>query len=791
MLKNYFVVAFRNFLRHKIYASINILGLAVGLACCLLIFTFVRYELSFDRYHEDADRIFRIAQKIQKESAKYETARVATPLIPAIRDSFPEVESAARFQLSTWDNLVEREETADFEEWVMIAENDLFSVFSIPFIRGSSENALLRPQTAVITEHIAKKYFSSEDPVGKTLKVWDSFFEITGVVADCPGNTHLRYEIIVSLSSFAWNLENWGWTGFYAYVKLGSGANSEIFEQKIRDIAHVHAGSKLKEWGQRFSFTLQPLPSIHLHSHLNAEIVPSGQARYLYIFTVIGVVIILLSCINFTNLSTARSAARAREVGMRKVFGADRGQVARQYLWESLAASSVSFFLALSLAALALPAYNRISGLKLGFEHLFKSPVLLTALGLSFMAGLLGGFYPALLLSRFAPVKVLKGSPGLAPRGSGLRKILVVAQFSMTISLLIGTLVVYKQVEFMKNRPLGFDPQQKLIVPSQLLERFESIKAEFLRNPNITGATACWNVPGRLANTVEARLVGEPEERTQSMNYYYVDDDFIGEYGIELVAGRSFERNRASDIDNTFVLNETASRAFGFGSPEEAIGKKMYEGGSGLIGTIIGVTRDFHYRGLQTVVEPLVMQFRPSYFTTLSLTVKMENLGETLSFVEKTWERLQLGRLFTFFFLDADFNRHYRTEENLGRLCLMFTLLAIFISCLGLGGLSSFTTEQRTKEIGIRKVLGASVVQIISHLLGGFTKWIIFSNLLAWPVSYVIMHKWLRSFAYRTNLGIGLFALSGILALALAAAVVSYQCVRAGVANPADSLRYE
>jgi putative ABC transport system permease protein len=791
MLKNYFVIAFRSFLRHKIYASTNILGLSVGLACCLLILTFVRHELSFDRYHKDANRVFRIAQKIQKESVEFETARVATPLIPAIKDSYPEVESAVRFQLSTRDNLVERGETAYYEEWVMIAENNLFSVFSIPFIRGNPEKALLRPRTAVITEHIAKKYFSGEDPVGKTLRIWETPFEITGVVADCPENTHLRYEIIVSLSSFAWNLDNWGWTGFYAYVKLKPGTKAEIFEEKIRDIAHVHAGSTLKEWGQRFSFSLQPLPSLHLHSHLNTEIVPPGQAKYLYIFTVIGAMILLLSCINFTNLSTARSAGRAREVGIRKVFGAYRAQVARQYLWENLAASSVSFFVALSLAALALPAYNRISGLRFGFEQLFKPQVLLAALGLSLMAGLLGGFYPAILLSRYTPVKVLKGSPRLTPRGTALRRILVFVQFSVTITLVIATLVVYKQVDFMKNQPLGFDPEQKLIIPGNILERFEGVKAEFLRNPNITGATACWNVPGRLANLVEASLVGEPEERTQSMDYYYVDDDFIEEYGIEVVAGRSFERNRASDRDNAFILNETASRAFGFGSPEEAIGKKMYEGGSGLIGTIIGVTKDFHYKGLQTVVEPLVLQFRSSYFTTLSLTVKTENLDETLSFVEKTWERLQLGRLFTFFFLDADFNRHYRLEEHLGRLYLRLTLLAIFISCLGLGGLSSYTTEQRTKEIGIRKVLGASVPNIISHLLGGFTKWVLLSNLLAWPVSYIVMHKWLQSFAYRTHLGIGEFALSGILALALAAAVVSYQCVRAAVANPADSIRYE
>ena len=723
MFSNYVKMAFRNIKRHKIYSFINIMGLAIGMACCILVFMYVHHELSFDRYHNDGERIFRIAQKIQKEAAELETARVATPLIPAVRESFPEVEFAARFQLATWDSLVERGETKYYEDWVMIADNDIFDVFTIPFIRGNPKKALERPRTAVLTEKIAQKYFSHDDPVGETLILWGNPVEVTGVVANYPKNTHLKYDIIISLNGFEriWNLDNWGWTGFYAYIKLQPNVDPKNFEKKIRHIADTYAKEKLEEWGEDLSFFLQPIDSIHLHSKLVSEIGSPGNPRDINIFSVIGIFILLISCINFTNFSTARSTKRAKEVGVRKVVGAHRTQLASQFLLESMLASFVSLVVSLIVVVVSLPYFNMLTGQNFERNDLFKPMILLSLLGFSLCVGLMAGSYPAFFLSRFLTVNVLKGSKGHDSKGNLLRKVLVVTQFSITIILIIGTLSVYKQIGFMKNKYLGFDKHQKLIVPAAIKDRYESVKNEFLNYPSITGATACWNVPGRLANLIEARLVGGIEEKTQSMNFYYMDSGFFPEYKIEMMAGRPFQKELRTDIDNAFILNETASLAFGFSSPEEAIGLRMYEGGSGGIGTIIGVTEDFHYKGLQTKVEPLVLQYRPDFFSYLSLTVGTDELSKIISFVEKKWNELQLGGLFTYFFLDEDFDRHYQSEESLGRLYATLTFLAVFISCLGLAGLSSFSAEQRTKEIGIMKILGASVPNVMLLLVSEFT----------------------------------------------------------------------
>lgn len=793
ILSNYLKIACRHMFRHKAFSLINIIGFSVGIACCLLVLMYVSHELNYDRYHREEDRVFRIGQRIQKEAAELETARVATPLIPAIKESFPEVDHAVRFQVATWDNLVERSEKKFYEEWVLIAENELFNVLTIPFIRGNPEKALVRPGTVVITERIAKKYFGNENPLNKTLILWGNPVEVTGVIQNCPDNTHLRYDIIISLNGFekVWNLDNWGWTGFYAYVKLKPHVDPALFEQKIRHVADRYIGAELKEWGESFTFFLQSITSIHLNSSLNMEIASPGNPRDIYIFSIIGFLILLVSCINFTNLTTARSTNRIKEVGIRKVVGAHRVQLAQQFLWESLLVSVISMVISFIVVVAVLPHFNQLTGQDFSFRSLLKPSILLFLLGLSLFAGVVAGSYPAFLLSRFLPVRILKGAAGSTAGGNAIRRFLVVAQFSITIVLLIGTLVVYRQIRFMKNMDLGFDKEQKLIVPGDIKERYESVKAEFMKNPSITGAAACWNVPGRLTNLIEARLIGEEEEKAQSMNFYYVDHDFIPEYDIEIVAGRSFQKEIRSDIYESFILNETAVRAFGFSSPEEVLGKKMYEGGSSGIGTIIGVTKDFFYKGLQTKVEPLVMQVRPDFFSMISLEVRTDSLKETLRFVEKKWNELQLGRLFSYFFLDEDFNRHYRSEENLGRLYATLTLLALFISCLGLAGLSALSAQQRTKEIGVRKVLGASALSIFFLLLSEITKWVFIANIVAWPGAYFFMHKWLQSFAYRTKIGLWVFVFSAALAFLISVTTVSYQSLRAALANPSDSLRYE
>jgi putative ABC transport system permease protein len=533
------------------------------------------------------------------------------------------------------------------------------------------------------------------------------------------------------------------------------------------------------------------LASIHLDSQLVSEIGSPGSLRDVTLFAVLGMLILIISCINFTNLTTARSTNRAKEIGVRKAVGAFRIQLARQFLFESVLASWISLILSFIIVLLALPYFNMLKGQSLERRMLFNPVILLGLVGFSICVGLMAGSYPAFILSRFRAVSALKGPRGLNGKGNLSRKALVVAQFSITIILAIGALSIYKQIGFMKNTDLGFDKYQKMIVPAEMGDAYESVKREFLSYPSITDATACWNAPGRLVNLIEARLVGENDEKTQSMNFYYVDSDFIPQYKIGLVAGRPFQREIQTDVSNTFILNETAAKAFGFSSPEEALGKKMYEGGSGGVGTIIGVVKDFHYKGLQTIVEPLVLQWKPDLFSYLSLTLETGNLSRTISFVEKKWNDLKLGRLFAYFFLDEDFNRHYRSEESVGRLYAALTFLAVFLSCMGLAGLSSYAAERRTKEIGIRKVLGASSPSILFHLVSEFAKWVILANLVAWPVGYFAMRSWLRNFAYRTSLTVPMFVGAALAAFLIAAATISVQTYRAAAADPARSMRYE
>ncbi len=794
LIWNYIKTALRKIRRHKAYSFSNIIGLAIGMACCILIFFYVSNELSYDRYHNDSDRIYRVAQKITRGSVERDFARVAAPLIPAIRENFPEVEHAVRFQTFAWmQNLIKHNDKKFYEDRVMIAENDIFNVLSIPFIEGNPETALTRPKTVVISEHMAQKYFDVEDPLGKTLEMYGDNFEVTGIVANPPENTHIPYGFIVSILGWekVWNFDNWGWTGFYAYVKLKSHVNPRAFEDKIRHIADKYISEELEESGVTVSFYLQPIQSIHLHSNLTTEIEAPGNPVYIYIFSVIGFLILFVSCVNFINLSTARSATRAKEVGIRKVVGAHRSQLAFQFLGETILMCGAALCIALVFVTQILPFFNNLSGKHFELEVLLKPVNIAVYLGLAAIVGIASGTYPAFLLSLFKPVRTLKGSFDPETKNVSLRKILVVSQFSITIFLIIATFIVFRQVSFMKNQYLGFEKEQKLIIPATFHNNQESIKAEFLRHPSIKGAAAIWSAPGRQTNLLEARLTGEVKENAQSMDFLYVDQDFIPEYKIKMAAGRNFQKEITTDTYDSFIINETASQAFGFKSAEEALGKQIYEGGSGNVAPIIGVTTDFHFKGLQTRVEPLVMQLRPDMFRYLSLTLNTDNFKDTLSFIEKRWDELQLGDVFSYFFLDEDFNRQYSSEEKIGQMFGAFTLIAIFISCLGLAGLVSFSAEQRTKEIGIRKVLGASVPNILVLLSKEFMILVLLSNLIAWPIAYFSMQKWLQNFAYQTHLGLGIFFSSGMLALGISLITVSYQSIKTATANPADSLQYE
>ncbi len=792
MFQNYIKTTFRNIKRHKGYSFITITGLAIGIACCILIFMFVSHELCYDNYHKDVDRIYRIATIVKSGSVEKPFARGLTPLVPTLRENFPEVEAAARFHYWSTSNVkVEHNDQVFVENSLMVTEPDLFRVFTMPFLHGDPATALNRPGAIVITKEIMDKIFGDENPLGKTLKVNGSAYEITGVVENVPENTHLRYDIMLSLKTVAsrMNLDNWGWTGFYSYVKLRPNVNPHQFEEKIRKIAHNYIGNRLDELGIEFILFLQPLKDIHLHSNLHREIKPPGDAIYVYIFSIVGILILIVACINFMNLTTARSGTRAKEIGVRKVMGAQRFQLVLQFIGEFIFMTLIALFIALLIIELVLPYFNELAGKHFTTSSIFQPIILVALIGTSLFVGLIAGIYPALFLSGSKPVLVVQRFSTTGSGGGAVRKMLVIWQFAISSALIIGTLLIYRQINFMKSEPLGFDKNQKLILPVYLGDNFETIKKEFLNHPSITGATASTNVPGRINNSLVTKLLGDENKQGWTILYNFVDDDFISEYGLEVIAGRAFQREMATDASMAFVLNEAAVSTFGFSSPEEALGQRLTRGGEN--GSIVGVVKNFHIKGFQSEIQPHIMQLRRKGFSMLTLTVNTENLAETLEFIERKWQELQLGNTFSYFFLDEDFNRQYNSEERMGKLFSVFTVLGIIIAVLGLFGLASFMAEQRTKEIGIRKVLGATIANVVALLSKDFVKLVLLSNVIAWPVAWWAMNKWLQNFAYRIEISWWVFVLAGGLALVIALLTVSTQAVRAALANPVEALRYE
>ncbi len=796
MIKNYLKIALRNFQKHKGYSFLNIAGFSIGIACCLLILIYVRHELSYDKHHQDVERIYRIAQDIRTKTANRIFACVSPMVAPTLKADYPQVEYAARI-IPARSRLVRREATFFYEDRFMYADQELLDLLTFQFIQGNPQEALTRPNTLLISQRMAHKYFGNVEPLGKTLEINQENYEITGVVADSPENTHIKYDLIASLGTLKdWNeMSNWYSTMFFTYLKLKPNVDVEEFFSQVSRLADKYVGEQLDNWGTVFHYFLQPLSSIHLHSHISYDLEPPGNPVYIMIFSFVGLFILLIACLNFMNLSTARAANRAKEVGLRKVVGAQKLQLISQFLGESLLIAFLSLGLAMVIARFAVPFLNRLTGITLIFDVLLNPFVLLSLIGGTFLVGLSAGLYPAFVLSAFRPAVTLKGTLSTGSRGLSLRTILVVVQFSISVVLIIGTLTMYKQFNFMKNQYLGFEKEQKLILPLRggidIQKSFEAVKDMFSKHPSIAGVTVSSTVPGRGVSNFSIKLVGEDDSKNQSMYHMYFDDDFIPIYGIEMLAGRVFQKDMKTDFMGAFLINEAAVKAFGWNNPEEALGKHLLTGYGGRTNPVIGVTRDFHYRGLQSQVEPLVMEFLPWNFRYVTLSIDISNLKDTLAYVESQWKTVFPGYPFERFFLDTDFDRQYRADEKVGSLFGIFTLLGLVIACLGLLGLASFTAESRTKEIGIRKVLGASVGGIVLMLSRQFTKWVLLANCVAWPVAYYFMFKWLKNFAYRTSIGIWPFVLSGAFALMIAFLTVSYQSIRAAVANPVKSLRYE
>ncbi|UCB53385.1 MAG: ABC transporter permease [Candidatus Zixiibacteriota bacterium] len=802
MFWSYVKVSLRNMIRQKGYSLINVVGLAVGMACCMLIMLWVANELSFDNFHENADRIYRLSHHLTIGGSERRGASGSAPMAPAILQQYPEVVNAARF---TGENrmLVQYQEKAFYEEGIRYADNSIFEVFTFPMIKGDVESALKAPYSVVITQEIARKYFADEDPVGKTLRIDDQRdFTVTGVVRDVPQNSHFSFDLLCSFQTLyaqeREGLDVWGWFGYYTYLLLDQKSDWKELEEKFPALIETHMGATLQRVGASVELFLQPVSSIHLHSKLQGELTAGGDIGYIYLFSGIAAFILMIACINFVNLSTARSATRAKEVGVRKTLGAGRGKLMRQFLGETVIYGLLSVLVTLILLELGLPLFNSIAGSQLDVNYVKTWWVVPGLVCLALAVGVAAGSYPAFFLSSFRPVNVLKGDFMAGAVNLRFRNLLVVTQFVISIALIIGTITIYQQIAFMKDKELGFDKEQVLVTPDVgdvTQQSIRSIKEELSGLAGVVHVAASNTVPGRGAMMTNFVPEGFSEDESQLMRIVTFDHDFVATLGLELVAGRNFSSDLATDVEESAIINEMAAREFGWEDPVGKIIRRRVLGEAGepqLTPTkVIGVVKDFHLNSLHAEIEPLYMAYATDDLNTISVRVMPDNLRETVRLLENKWKQIAPGHLFDYYFLDQSFDGMYGAEERLGHMALSFSLLAIFLGCMGLFGLSACTAEQRTKEIGIRKVLGASVPNILKLLSKKMVLLMMIAAAIAAPVAYYALTRWLQDFAYRISVGWHTIVLAAILALLIALATEGYHAVRAALTNPVETLRYE
>jgi putative ABC transport system permease protein len=795
MIKNYIKIAFRHFKRQKGYSFINIAGLAVGMACCILIFLWVYDELSFDRYHENADRIYRITYAEEIGGAYDHYALPPFVAAPTFDAEIPEIMVYTR--LWQRSGLITYENKKFDERGIFYVDPDFFKIFSHEFIYGDPDTALDAPGSIVLTEDTAKKIFAHENPLGKTVNLnEDGDLKVTGIIKNVPRNSHFRFNYLVSINTIqgrrAEFLHNWFVIQGWSYIMLDERANAEVVEKKLAPIVEKHAGEEARKYGQKMFYFLQRLTDIHLKSHLNGEIEGNGDIRYVYVFSIVAVFILLIACINFMNLSTARSANRGMEVGMRKVFGAHKKRLISQFITESVGLSFCGLFLALVIVELLLPVFNNLTGKEINEASLLNCVVGLGLIGLVAFTGLAAGSYPAFYLSSFQPIDTFRKKMQSGTQKGTLRSSLVILQFTISVILIISTFIIIVQVRFMKDQKLGFKKEQVLAVRIKgraIPQQYDAFKNELKKNASILEASYSNGIPGRTQTVLTTFLEGKPESVSYTFDFIFADYDFVKTYEIEIAEGRDFSREFGSDKDGAFLINETAAAKLGWG--EETLGKKIGYSDE-VMRPIVGVVKDFHYRSLKEVIGPLAIFLMPEGHPFLSIKMNTEDISAALSFIEKTWKSFEKDRSFEYFFVDENFDALYHSEEQLSQIITFFACIAIFVASLGLFGLASYTAEQSTKEIGIRKVLGASVGSIVVTLSKNFLKWVLVANVIAWPVTYFVMKNyWLSNFPFRIPISILIFIAAGVISIIIALLTVSFQSLKAALTNPAETLKYE
>jgi putative ABC transport system permease protein len=808
MIRNFIITALRNISRNKFYALLNILGLSVGIAAFIFILLFIRDELTYDRYNTRHERIYRIASDFNISNKHDKFAIVPVPMGPAFKLEFPEVESFVRLT-DVGNVLIRYKDIENYEEDFGFADSTLFDIFDFEFILGSPEKALTEPFTIVITDKIAEKYFGDANPIGEMITTGSGrSYKVTAVVQELPRNTHLSFDAYLSVTSLQeiYGADNFNslepvrfWNiGVYTYLLLHENASMSTIMEKFPAFYEKYMKAIGDQVNASFDLLYTPLAETHFSTGLGSD-QPTGNMAYIYIFSAVAAFILLLAVINYMNMATARSSKRAREVGMRKVVGANRGQLIWQFLAESLLMAVFAMVIAIILVILLLPDFNTLSGKMMAISRLGDVDIILISLGIVLLVGVVSGSYPAFFLSRFRPITVLKGRSGGTGRKSGnMRRTLVIIQFFIAIVMIIGTMVVSSQISYLQEKDLGFDKDNLVVLELQdstFRSKVETFKKELLQDPDITGATNSTGVPGRINWIQVIRVEREDEMADNAMILAQVDHDYLDVMGMEIVKGRNFDRKMGTDQTEAVIINETGVKALGW--EDDPIGKKIQygfdlEGDEGRIMKVIGVVKDFHFRSLHNKVEPVILFIseEPRYY--LSLRVKNGKVKDAISYIEDKWNSFGAGRPFEYNMLTGIMDDMYEAEKKLSTLFRIATGLTIFIALLGLLGLSSFIAEQRTKEIGIRKVVGASVTNIMVLLSKEFLLLILVGFVLAVPIAWWRLDIWLKeSFVYYTDIGWMTFVYAGLLAFAIGMVTISYHILRVATGNPVDAIKYE
>jgi len=804
MFRNHLKIVYRNLIRHKLFSFINVFGLAIGLSICLIISLWMLHELSYDRFHENAPRIYRIEREVFQEQSYSRWPITGGLYKQALIDDIPEIENAVRFwrrefAIKDHKNDIYRQET-------YAVDNSIFDIFDFDLEEGDERTALSNPMTVVLTRENALKYFGTGDAVGKSLSFeWEAEqtdFKVTGILKDVPENSHIHFDMLVSLASVPEEeFADWRSNYLYTYILASEGTSKSDLEEKLKTFVaqrlEPHYGDLLvlnqgKTIHDVLKLHLFPIVDIHLYPSINWEVEAGGSILSIYIFSSVAVLILVIACLNFVNLSTARANKRAKEVSLRKTVGAYKYQLRGQFIQESVLLAFVSLGLALALNSLFVNIYNGMFSENLSLSLLLQPKNLVFLIGATLLVGVLAGLYPAFYLTRFEPAQVIRGSLPAGSIKSVFRRNMVVFQFSISIILIIGMFTIYKQMRYIQSRSLGFDRENVVIIPvrsRQIARNYESFRNELKRSSRILSVSASSEVPAdtHYSNSHFSR---PDSDEPVSLYLFFTDFDYLDTYQMEVLAGRAFSRDFSTDKEGTIILNQSAAQRFGW-TPEEAVGKKLDSPYSEDAAQVVGIVKNFNFRSLRIEIEPMALLLYPDYIRSISVKIIAGNFEETLSFVREKWQTAFPGEQFEFGFLDSRINQMYASEKKMQRIFMIFSSLSILVSCLGLLGLVSFTTEVRTKEIGIRKALGASTGSVILLLSKEFIKWILLANIVAWPLAWFMIKKWLQNFAYRTEIGWIIFILAGSMIMLIATFTFIFQTVKTAHADPVDSLRYE